>query len=155
GFVGLGLAALLGNLETGLLQMGLPESTVARLVANKGWRIMMILGTTPALLTFFIRLFVPESQRWEEEKERGATSGWATHDLLGVLVGVCGPALIVYLWAWEGPGWLPHTLGLRVGGTVIGVLTAVAGYTYPLVRYLQRHAAATPGEGRWGPTLGR
>src|SRR5262249_48156577 len=55
GFVGLGLAALLGNLETGLLQMGLPESTVARLVANKGWRIMMILGTTPALLTFFIR----------------------------------------------------------------------------------------------------
>ena len=42
------------------------------------------------MLTFFIRIFVPESEKWEKEKAAGSTSHWATQDLLGVLIGVCG-----------------------------------------------------------------
>ena len=142
GFVGIGLAAVLTNLETTLLKMGLSEDWVASLVANRGWRLMMILGTAPALLTFFIRLFVPESERWQEEKGRGATSSWAARDLLGVLVGVSGPALIVYLWAWEGPEFLPHTFLVRVIGSLVGLTVATAGYAYPVVRYVQRQREA-------------
>ena len=65
------------------------------------------------------------------------------------LVGVCGAALIVYLWAWEGPPELRHTLGVRLTGTGLGLALAVTGYTYPLVRYLQRQAGEQPvGGGR-------
>jgi len=68
--------------------LGLAEDIRARLLANGSWRLMMIVGAAPALLCFFFRLFVPESQRWEEERQRGSTSHWATRDLLGVLIGL-------------------------------------------------------------------
>lgn len=182
GCVGLGLAAVLSNLEGGLLRMGLPEAWVGTLVANKGWRLMMILGTVPALLTFFIRLFVPESERWQHEKERGATASWATRDLLGVAFGVLGAALIVNLWACEGSDWLvhlllgvprevadpnepirfwewsdrlPHTLAVRLIGSAVGLAVATIGYMYPLVRYLQRQGDMVVVEKRLGPTVRR
>ena len=140
GIIGLGLAAVLTNLTGGLQSIGLPEAWVTWLTANQGWRIMMLLGTVPALLTFFIRLFVPESKRWKEEQKSGATSHWATRDLLAVLVGACGPALIVYLWAFE------HSVAVRIAGTFGGLALATMGYIYPVIRYLQRlGAAAAPG----------
>src|SRR5262249_47024885 len=113
-----------------------------------------MVGTLPALLTFFIRLFVPESRKWQQEKGRGHTSGWATLDLLGVAVGALGPALMIYLWAWDEPAWL-HTLPVRLAGSAAGLLVAAAGYAYPVVRYQQRQAALGSGEHAWGPTLRR
>lgn len=157
GFVGLGLAAILADLHAWLLRTSLPEHWVEALVRNDGWRVMMLLGTLPALLTFFIRLFVPESPKWQHEHSRGATGGWASRDLLGVLLGATGPALIVYLWAWNGPDAFPHTMVVRVIGSLLGLAVAVAGYTFPLIRYLQRQQlsdpTAPPGEFR--TTLGR
>src|SRR5262245_27877535 len=35
-------------------------------VTVDSWRWVMLLGAAPALLTFFIRLFVPESERWKD-----------------------------------------------------------------------------------------
>jgi SHS family sialic acid transporter-like MFS transporter len=154
GLVGLVLNHWLGSLHSGLTAMGLPSEWVASLTAYKGWRIIMILCAAPALLTFLIRLFVPESQRWKEEEGRGATRSWATRDLLGVLLGATGPALIIYLWAWNGPAWLPHTLLLRVIGSAVGLAIATVGYTYPAVRYLQRQGDGT-GEHGWKRTLTR
>lgn len=142
GFVGLGLNAWLPTLQSTLMNIGLPESAAATLVAHQGWRLMMILGTAPALLTFFIRIFVPESERWQEERSRGATSNWATHDLAGVGVGILGPALIVYVWAFQGPSWLPNELPVRMVGTALGLVIATLGYTYPVVRYLRREQSA-------------
>jgi MFS family permease len=139
GFVGLGLAAVLPAMHGWLTGIGLSDAWASSLVANKGWRLMMILGTTPAILTFFIRIFVPESERWMKEEGRGATSHWQTRDLLGVVLGAAGPTLIIYLWAWEGPEWLRHTMTVRVIGSLLGLAIALVGYTYPLVRYLQRH----------------
>jgi MFS family permease len=157
GLVGLVLNDWLSSLHGGLLNLGLPPAWVDTLTANSGWRIIMILCATPALLTFLIRLFVPESQRWKEEEGRGATQSWATRDLLGVLVGAAGPALIIYLWAWDGPQWLPHTWAVRVAGSVLGLALATAGYTYPAVRYLQRQGdrGVLAAEHGWQRTLRR
>lgn len=145
--VGLSLSAVIGRLETLLLAVGLPESLVGQLVANSGWRIMMILGIVPALLTFFIRLFVPESKKWEEERERGSTSHWATADLLGVLVGCAGPGLMVYLYAVERTGSFEHTSLVRGVATVFGIGLALAGYTFPVIRFLQRSRASGAAQG--------
>src|SRR5262245_8592386 len=131
GVVGLVLLDWLADLRGLLLRLGMPSSTVESFVGHSGWRLVMMLGTLPALLTFFIRIFVPESEKWQKEQGHGTTSHWATQDLLGVLLGVAGPALIVYLWAWDGPAWLPNSLLLRIAGTVVGLVIATAGYTYP------------------------
>jgi MFS family permease len=40
--------------------------TLSFKVTVDSWRWVMVVGAAPALLTFFIRLFVPESQRWKE-----------------------------------------------------------------------------------------
>src|SRR5262245_55227141 len=86
GLISLGLTNLIGQTGRLLLTLGLSEGDVNVLLRNDGWRFLMIVGALPALLVFLIRLYVPESERWEAEKERGATSHWANRDLLGVLV---------------------------------------------------------------------
>jgi MFS family permease len=39
-------------------------------VDTHNWRIVMVAGAAPAVLTFFIRVFVPESERWREAVAR-------------------------------------------------------------------------------------
>jgi SHS family sialic acid transporter-like MFS transporter len=142
--VGLGLLSLLASIKSTLASLGLAEESIEWLVANQGWRIMMMLGTAPALLTFLIRLFVPESEKWKHEHAKGTTRAWETRDLLGVLIGAGGPAIVIY--AWSGPlkdaiqnGGRDLFLALAV--TVIGLAIALVGYTFPVRRYLRRHAA--------------
>ena len=146
GFAGLGLLALIGTFKGWMLGAGMPDAWVEMLVRNNGWRLMMLLGTLPALLTFFIRIFVPESEKWEKEKQKGSAGHWATQDLLGILVGIAGPALIVYVWA------TPQSPYLRFAATLLGLLIATCGYTYPVIRFFQRQQHATGGE-NWRPTL--
>jgi SHS family sialic acid transporter-like MFS transporter len=38
------------------------------------WRWVMLAGAVPALVTFFIRLFVPESEKWQESQRHGPTA---------------------------------------------------------------------------------
>jgi hypothetical protein len=101
-------------------------------------------------------LFVPESRRWEEASARGGTSHWATRDLVGVLLGALGALGMILLWspimrdlvlpatlpgepAAENPAWFT---AVRLCGTVLGFSGALAGYMYPVVRYLGRAEAA-------------
>jgi MFS family permease len=148
GLVGLGLLSFLETFEGWMLSAGMPQGMVEMLVRNSGWRLMMLLGTLPALLTFFIRIFVPESEKWQHEKQKGSTGHWQSYDLLGVLVGLAGPALIIYVWATE------HTAVLRFAATLLGLLIATAGYTYPVIRFFQRQQQAGGGED-WKPTFRR
>ena len=148
--VSLVLMQVIGSLESGLLAVGLPEAWVTSLVANSGWRLLLIFGAAPALLTFLIRLFVPESERWLHERSAGATSHWAARDLLGVLIGGIGPLLMMYLWA------VKHPLELRIAGSLFGLGLTVVGYLYPVVRYLQRSGAASAAlAGQWRQPLWR
>ena len=151
GIIGIGLTAMLTQCEQSLSGLGLPESTVKMLVANKGWRLMMMLGTLPAALTFFFRMFVPESAKWEREKGRGTTSNWVTSDLFGVLIGAIGPGIIVWVWADDRIGVTP-----RLIGTLVGLVIATIGYIFPALRFLQRtFSNSTAAQNETGRTIRR
>src|SRR5262245_45045925 len=51
-------------------------------VTVDSWRWVMLLGAAPALLTFFIRLFVPESERW-----KGSVSAQVSRPLREIVSG--------------------------------------------------------------------
>jgi hypothetical protein len=97
----------------------------------------MISGALPAILIFFIRLFVPESKRWQEEHARGATSHWANRDLIGVLIG-CAASLAI-IWSWMPGG--PH-MALAGVITLLGLIIALFGYLWPVRGYLRRAGAS-------------
>jgi MFS family permease len=62
------LAGLIGAASNvGFLLIALVGLSIARLVGseNTSWRLLMFVGATPALLTFLVRIFVPESERWQ------------------------------------------------------------------------------------------
>ena len=109
---------------------------VEKLVAHSGWRLMMLIGAVPALLTFFIQLLVPESKRWQHEKSQGSTSHWASRDLLAVVVGTAGPLVMILLWVPDSA----YSLGVRIGGSIVGVGLAVVGFIFPVFRYLSGRA---------------
>jgi len=131
GLLGLSLGALRGWLTA----QGLSESWVE-------WRLLMVCGALPALLTFFIRLWVPESESWENERDKGKTTGWHSIDLLSVLAGVlvCAGLLAFWLNVENGPA--------RIVALVIAVVLVSVCYLYPIHRYLERsnEDVAT----RWG-----
>jgi MFS family permease len=53
--------------NVGFLLVGAVAAAVS--VTTTSWRWVFLIGAVPALLTFFIRLFVPESQRWQHSQE--------------------------------------------------------------------------------------
>jgi len=153
--VGLGLGSVIVSLYDGLGATGLSKEWVDYLMVSStgektGWRLLMLFGAAPALLTFFIRLAVPESERWLHAKAEKATSHWAAHDMLAIVIGGVGPLLMIYLWSQD------FTLVQRVLGSVLALAVAIVGYTYPVLRYMQRlQASATPMAGSWGTTISR
>ncbi len=139
GFTSMALASLISALQSLLLDIGVSEQIVSMLVAHNGWRLMMMIGALPALLTFFFRIFVPESERWQAENKLGHTQGWRTADLLGVLLGCLGPALILVAWTWDVSDWTTAASVLgRLVATVLGLGIATIGFAYPVWRYIAR-----------------
>jgi hypothetical protein len=161
GLLSLVLVGFIQGVGDLMLSAGLPQSIVDSLLAGDGWRLLMIAGALPALLIFFIRLFVPESHKWEAERSKGATSHWATRDLLGVLVGALSALVVIGVWSpvfsgmvrmapANGDGaFLPQwATSVRWAITVVGLIVAILGYIYPVVRYLGRaESAGTLGPG--------
>jgi MFS family permease len=137
GNVGYLLVALLslglGSVRDSLAGLGLPPNWVE-------WRLLMVCGALPALLTFFVRLFVPESHSWEKERQRGKTSAWAGRDLLAVLAGACVCGLLLLVWLVVG------SLAVRLLATVAALVLVAGCYLFPIVRYLRR--AGEPAEVR-------
>jgi MFS family permease len=161
GLLGLVLAQFVGRIAAWLPSTGLSHGAADWLLsgegAGRGWRLLLIAGALPALLVFFIRLFVPESRRWQHEKRRGATTHWEPADLLGVMAGSLATGVVIYVWSpasneWSGPAqW-----GLRTAGTTLGILAALIGFLYPVIRYLRRaEAAGSLPPGSRGPTMRR
>lgn len=87
-------------------------------ITPESWRWVMIVGAMPALLTFFIRLFVPESERWKDSVSTGKSRplqeifapGLARTTLLAIafssiaLIGTWGSVQWIPLWADEMTG---------------------------------------------------
>lgn len=162
---GRGLTTYVGELRGWFADQGMSESWIQYLLGSQqsGWRILMMLGAVPALLTFFIRLFVPESKRWEQERARGATGHWATRDLLAVLIGGLGACGVIAVWTapllvdesgliGEIAVWVTSLpFSLKVLATLFGLLVVTGGYVYPVLVYLRRAAQASSA----GPNLHR
>lgn len=135
-----------------LANLGLSSSWVDYLVNdhNKGWRLLMMCGALPALLTFFIRIFVPESQRWENERDRGATSHWANRDLVGVLIGAAAACGFITLFIYDVPWYA------QLAGAAVGLVVVTVGYLWPVMLYLKRADAVADGDSNTGnPILRR
>ena len=63
GFIAPGVSKFVGGLGSAL--SFLPDAWTTALLRNDGWRVLFLVGSVPALLTFFIRIFVPESEKWK------------------------------------------------------------------------------------------
>lgn len=146
----IGAASNIGFLLTGLISLkinasielvtaainglGLPPATTDYLLHNRAWRFIAVSSALPALINFFILVFVPESHKWEQEKKSGNTSNWATADLVGVLI-ACVAALVI-TWAWSPV--FKYGTGLAVAITVVGFGVALWGYLHPVRQYIGR-----------------
>jgi MFS family permease len=130
------LLSFIVSVKGAMLGVGVSELLTDRLLSHSAWRLLMISGALPALLIFLIRMFVPESEKWEHERERGATSHWANVDLFGVLLGSCATLAIIWAWSPAGTGPLAAT-----GITIVGMAIALIGFLYPVQKYLQRAEA--------------
>lgn len=138
-FVSLGLNKYLPGIQEWSVQsLGLSQDTANYWLEHSAWRLLMVIGALPALLIFFIQIFVPESHKWEEEKASGATSHWSNSDLLGVLLGGLVSLIIIYIWSPLTP------VGKGVAGvlTVVGLVAVIWGFVFPVRRYLARSGAA-------------
>lgn len=124
--------------------LGLAQGTVDYLLHNRAWRFIAISGALPALINFFILIFVPESHKWEQEKKSGGTSHWATVDLLGVLVACLAGLVIIFVWSPMAHDYTPALTNPWVAGiiTLVGLGVALMGYLHPVRQYMSRASAA-------------
>lgn len=138
GLISYNLNASLDVVTSWIHGMGLSPENTEYLLHNRAWRFIAVSSALPALINFFILVFVPESHKWEEEKKAGSTSHWATMDLVGVLIACLAALGIIYVWS-------PMA---SVGGAVAGIVTLVGlaislwGYLHPMRQYMSRSVAA-------------
>ena len=135
----MGLTGFIDGIHSVLTTIGISEESSQHLLANSAWRFLMISGAFPALLIFFIRLFVPESAKWEEERDSGKTSHWNNVDLFGVLTGCLAAIGIIYVWSplvTNASGWI------RAIVTIFGLVVCLIGFLYPVRQFLTRAIAS-------------
>ncbi len=133
GVLSMGLAGVIDGLGGFVDSLGISEGLADYLFRNSAWRFLMMVGAFPALLVFLIRLFVPESEKWQAEHRRGATAHWLKIDLLGILVGCAASLMIIWAWSPLGVATVP-ALAL----TALGLAVALVGYLHPVRRYIAR-----------------
>lgn len=79
-------------------------------ISKESWRWMMLVGVAPAFLTFFISLFVPESEKWKSAAKK-ATSSPAREVFSGkllkpTLLGIVF-ASVALIGTWAAIQWIP------------------------------------------------
>jgi MFS family permease len=122
GFLGIALLGLV--LASFLQQVGhflgliLPAAWVEALMANHSWRLLLFLGAVPAVFTFCVRLFVPESRRWEHAAQHAPKNrlvdifqpGIARSTIMGAVL-----SAIALLGTWGSVQWIPSWARKLVG----------------------------------------
>jgi MFS family permease len=148
------LAGLIGAAaNVGFVLVGLMGALIK--VDQTNWRWFAVLGAAPALLTFVIRLFVPESHKWQAsqqvKKSKPLTELFADKRLAVTAIIAIGLASVALLGTWGAvqkiPAWvgfLPGRTGSAAGnaqmasglGAIVGCLIAPL-----LAAYLNRRIA--------------
>jgi len=115
----IGAAANLGMVLVGLIAAFFP-------VTQDSWRWMFLVGASPALLTFLIRLFVPESEKWQQARDAVGEQKFSP------LREVFGPGYRGRMWigivltsvalvgTWGSVQWIPLWADQLTGGIVAG-----------------------------------
>ena len=91
-------------------------------VTVDSWRWVALVGAAPAMLTFIIRLFVPESEKWHAAVKTSATKTEPLKEIFGPTLlkhTVIGIALssVALIGTWGSVQWLPLLADKMVGGT--------------------------------------
>ncbi|MGH8018331.1 MAG: MFS transporter [Opitutaceae bacterium] len=123
----IGAAANVGFLLIGAVAYFIP-------VTQDSWRWIMLVGAAPAVLTFLIRLFVPESARWQHAVEAAPSRPLRetfTPPLLRRTIFAIIFSSVALIGTWGSVQWLPLWADKLTGGAVpeakalVGVLLAV------------------------------
>lgn len=130
--VSMGLTVVVSSLAGMMATVGMGPELIELLTRHSGWRLLMLAGALPALLTFFIRIFVPESKKWQDSQAQVTANHWAAKDLWGVAIGCLGPLLMVLANAMDMP------LGVQLAALALGLFAAVVGYSHPVKKFLSR-----------------
>lgn len=113
-------------------------------VTGASWRWVMLAGALPALLTFFIRLWVPESRRWQASVKEGPSRplrevfspALIRTTLLAILfasialIGTWGSVQKIAAWvggfegAAQNPSWKAQAQIMSSAGAIVGCLIA-------------------------------
>ena len=138
GFIALGVSKFIGGLGRAL--SFLPQGWTDALLRNDGWRMLFLVGALPAFLTFLIRIFVPESEKWKQASSTGAkpriadifAPGIRKYTLLGA--GLAGVAL---LGTWGSvqfiPPWTRKFTGSQQLTAWTQIFAAVGAITFTIV----------------------
>lgn len=110
----IGAAANLGYAVIALIAIQFP-------ITQQSWRWVMLVGAAPALLTFIIRLFVPESKKWQASVAKSGPSrpvreifGAALRSRTLLAIAFASIPLIV---TWGIVQWIPLWADQMTGGT--------------------------------------
>ncbi|MCC6698856.1 MAG: MFS transporter [Candidatus Hydrogenedentes bacterium] len=107
----IGAAANFGFLSIGVIAFTIP-------VTPDSWRWMWLVGVVPALLVFFITLFVPESTRWKESVGKGHTTPlrevFARVRLRTTIIGILLTS-VALIGTWGSVQWIPVWVDQLVG----------------------------------------
>lgn len=92
-------------------------------VTPESWRWMFLVGASPALLTFAIRLFVPESERWEKSQGLDGPRISPVREVLGPVLryrtfnGIVLSS-IALIGTWGSVQWIPLWVDKMTGGNL-------------------------------------
>lgn len=101
-------------------------------VNESNWRVMMLAGAAPALLTFFIRIFVPESEKWQQAVKKSGVSPLAevfSPQLWKTTVLAIAFGSIALIGTWASVQWIPAWVDYITQGTnpqAKGLIAAVS-----------------------------
>lgn len=116
-------------------------AVLGKYIPREEWRWVMVAGAIPALLVFFIRLFVPESERWKQSVKVAIarpvreifSGGLVKTTLLAIAF-----ASIALIGTWGSVQWLPlwadQMGGSRADTQIISAFGAIVGcFIGPLI----------------------
>ncbi len=81
------------------------------------WRLVMLIGASPALLTLFVRFFVPESEKWKASNHRSMQDLFSKAYVRPILIAV-SLASVTLMGTWSSIQWIPMWVDQMVGGTM-------------------------------------
>ena len=107
----------------------------AKEVTTDSWRWMWLVGILPALLVFFIRLFVPESERWKASISKNKNNHplkevFSKKLIKNTCLAICFSS-IALIGTWGSVQWIPVWVDQMVGDTLptaksdVGMLSAM------------------------------